>query len=303
MSNRILDLSEEGGYLKVQDGQLIIERADKTPISVPFPDIAVLVVSNPQVTYTHTTLALLVGSGSVLIVCNERSLPVGMLLSLCGHTLHAEKLRAQISVTKPTNKRLWQQVVTAKIHAQASVLREVRQSDCGLDAVAGKVRSGDAGNVEAQAARIYWANLFGRKTFRRTPGEGESPNHLFDYGYAILRAMCARALVASGLTVALGIHHCHRNNCFCLADDMMEPYRPIIDRAVVRIVETDGNDVPLNKAMKSRLLQPLLGRLCLEDEWLTLFDVLSKSAASLSSVYEGRREDILLPARTTQIQE
>jgi CRISPR-associated protein Cas1 len=301
-TDRVLDLSEGGFRLRAENRQLILERKDEEARSVPFEEVAVLIVSNAWTTYSHSVLTTLAETNGILVVCDSHSLPIAMTLPLQGNVLHAECLRAQVQASKPAQKRLWQQIVKAKVAAQATVLLELHGEDGGLKALLSRVGSGDPENVEAQAARKYWPALFKNLDFRREPQGGEPPNHLLNYGYAVLRGIVARAVVGAGLSAAFGIHHHNRSNSFCLADDLMEPFRPIVDRQVALLVKAEGKDVPLDKRSKALMLSPLLGRLTYEGERRTLFDVLSKISAGLVSIYAGVSDSWIFPEDTVAVE-
>jgi len=296
MTDRILDIAGEPRRLCIRDRQLVLqgEDTDVDAPTVPLEDIAVVVVSQRRVTYTQAVLSGLAECGAVLVVCDERSLPAGMLIPFQGHSLAGQRLREQIAVSRPLQKRLWQQVVRAKVRMQASVLHVTYKDDAGLDALADRVRSGDPTNVEAQAARKYWPLLFRDATFRRDTDSGDSLNGLLNYGYSVLRAIAARAVVGAGLNVTLGLHHHNRSNAFCLADDLMEPFRPLVDREVVCMAGDFGPSMSVNRETKGRVLRPLLGRVCYEGERRTLFDVFVRLAAALAGIYAGERADELL---------
>ena len=331
MTERILDFSDRPAYLSVRDQLLVIDFhcsasgpslssgqapagvSTGAPVSppggsrdpesglrarapaaqtVPLADIAVLVVSYPQVTYTHAVLAGLAEAGGMFIACNPKRAPCGMLLPLSAHSTQTERFRAQASLPVPHRKRLWRQIVIAKIAAQARLLRERTGQDWGLEAIRTKVRSGDPQNLEARAARLYWKALFGKdspdgagEAFRRDP-QGEWPNPALNYGYAVLRAIVARALCAAGLHPSLGIHHHNRYDTFCLADDLMEPFRPVVDCAVAKLKDQRGPQPLLDKESKRVLLEALLGRFTAAGESRTLFDWTSRAASSLAAAIE-----------------
>ncbi|HJT36296.1 MAG TPA: type II CRISPR-associated endonuclease Cas1, partial [Pirellulales bacterium] len=202
--------------------------------SVPLTEIAVLIAAHPQVTFTQAVLGGLAAAGGIFIVCDERWLPAGMLLPLRGHHLQARRFQAQAAVAAPVKKRLWQQIVRAKIETQAQALETLHGDSAGLRPLVPLVRSGDPENIEARAARIYWPLLFADESFRRQWEAGDQ-NRLLNYGYAVLRAIVARALCAAGLHPTLGLHHHNQYSAFCLADDLMEPFRPVVDIVVARL--------------------------------------------------------------------
>ena len=242
-------------YLSLRNKQLVIKipevenNAELSEIikkdavtTLPIEDIGVVILDNKRITITTGVMETLLANNCALITCDDRSLPVGLLLPLCGNTTQSERFRYQIESSLPLKKQLWQQTVQSKISNQAAVLqtcREVRV-DC-MRVWAKDVRSGDSDNLEGRAAAYYWKHLFGQhiEGFIRDR-EGIPPNNLLNYGYAILRAIIARALVSSGLLPTLGIHHHNRYNAYCLADDIMEPYRPYVDEHVFRLVQRKG---------------------------------------------------------------
>jgi CRISPR-associated endonuclease Cas1 subtype II len=227
--------SAKEGSSVPRDPESGLRARDTQRQTIPFADIAVLVTSHPQISFTQAVLAGLAAAGGMFIVSNEKHMPAAMLLPLSTHSTQTERFARQAAVSLPTRKRAWQQIVQAKLRVQARLLQETAGADQGLLLMAGKVRSGDPDNLEAQAARIYWQALFGKdapgKSFRRDP-KGEGINVHLNYGYAVLRAIVARALCASGLHPSLGVHHHNRYDTFCLADDLMEPFRPLVDRVV-----------------------------------------------------------------------
>jgi CRISPR-associated protein Cas1 len=219
-----------------------------------------------------------------------------MLLPLQTHSIQTERIIAQASSSLPTRKRLWQQIVRAKIQAQADVLTEFRNTDLGLLALISNVRSGDPANVEAQAARRYWTSLFSCNTFRRDR-DAQDQNRLLNYGYAVLRAIIARAICAAGLHPSLGLHHHNKYNAFCLADDLMEPYRPVVDRVVARFVEKHGFESDFDRSARLEMLVSLTGRLDCAGESRTLFDAASRTASSLVGIFLGQQRNLSLPER------
>lgn len=305
--NRILDITETSFYLRAENNLLIMEEKNNEnapPITIPFSDIAVVILSNKQNILTQSVLSSLAANKAFLIVCDHKNMPIATMLPLYGHTLQAARFRKQALASKPKQKQLWKQIVSAKIKAQANLLKQLHNKDFGLYALATQVKSGDKTNLEARAAQIYWRNFFQNTVnFYRQPQTGEPPNHLFDYGYAILRAIVARAIVSSGLNVTFGIHHHHRENSFCLADDLMEPLRPIVDKAVFKIVCNYGENAPLNKEIKQKLISPLLQKFKINEEYRTLFDIASKMASSLVAVYEDESNSLLLPDNINEYQQ
>lgn len=296
MIDRVLDFSDRPVNLNVKNSLLVIRHGTDEPLTVPLDEIAVIVASHPQISYTHAVLSGLALVGAVFVTCNEKRMPVAMMLPLITHSVQVERFAAQAAVSLPTRKRLWRQIVRAKLDAQARLLTERTGEDHGLALMAGRVRSGDPANLEAQAARIYWRFLFPGKEFRRDR-EAEGVNACLNYGYAVLRATVARALCAAGLHPSLGVHHHNRYDTFCLADDLMEPFRPVVDRVVTALADRRGMDLPLDRESKQALLEPLLGRFTPHcgEESRTLFDWIGQSAFSLAAAIEGKDEKLFLP--------
>lgn len=258
MIKRVIEISERAAHLSVQSDQLRISPsdcspADGEPFGIPCEDVGVLVVDNAHVTYSHFALARLAEFGAVTVLCGSKHLPAALVLPLGSNSEITSRLRTQISAPLPLKKRLWKQIVCAKIAAQAANLSESNPTRRRLEELAKSVRPGDPSNAEGQAAALYWPALAG-PDFRRQR-EGDGVNALLNYGYSLIRAALARALVSSGLNPALGIHHSNRSNPFCLADDLLEPLRPIVDARVVAL--SGAGSTSLNPASKKVLLSVL----------------------------------------------
>lgn len=294
MTDRIIDLSDEPAYLHVNLDRLVIERKDREPVTLPLADLAALVVSHPQIRLSQAVLSRAAAAGASLIVCDNRRMPIGMLLPLEQNHIQGHRFLKQAQASVPTKKQLWKQIIKAKIKAQANLLKELCGGDQGLSRLIPSVKSGDKTNCEAQASRIYWPVLFDNPLWHRDR-EADDQNRHLNYGYAVLRAIVTRAICASGLHPSLGLHHHNRYNAFCLADDLMEPFRPIVDRVVVLWTKENDPSEPLNRLSKSALLKPLTGRFLIEGEARTLFDILTRTAQSLASAYEGSEKRLYLP--------
>jgi len=294
MIKRILDFAQDPARLSVRLEQLVIERPGDARRTVPLADVAVLILAHPQVTCTQSVLAVLARLGGALVVCDSRSLPVGLMLPLVEHHAVAQRMAAQAAAPTPLKKRLWRQLVRAKIRAQAASLQALRGGDFGLRAMARQVRSGDPSNLEAQAARRYWKHLLPEGPFRRDPKRADE-NLLLNYGYAVLRAIVARAICATGLHPSLGLHHHHRENPYCLADDLMEPFRPLVDRAMVefRAEQTPVNH--LSPEAKTFLIERITGRVMVAGQQLTLFDAATSLASSLANACLSGKGVLKLP--------
>ncbi len=291
-------------YLSLRNEQLIIklpevEKNSELPEvfkkeaikQVPIEDIGVVVLDHAQITITQAVLEFLLENNCAVITCDSNHMPVGLLLPLCGNSTQNERFRDQISASVPLQKQLWQQTIQAKIWNQALVLQRCRQSTVtNMHRWVNDVKSGDSDNLEARAAVYYWANLFDH--FKRDR-EGEPPNNLLNYGYAILRAIVARALVSSGLLPTLGIHHHNRYNAYCLADDIMEPYRPFVDELVYELYLEGVTQ--LDKASKQRLLSIPVLDVIINGQRSPLMIAVGQTTASLYKCYSGELRKIAYP--------
>jgi len=296
MTGRILDFSESGAHLSLQYNQLVIRREGAgKPITTPVEELAALILSNPAITITQPLMAALAEAGAVLVVCAANHIPISILTPLQGHSTQAERMARQAAAPLPLRKRIWKTIVQSKIRSQARLLEELTGGDAGLRAIANRVRSGDPDNCEAHAARVYWPLLFANPDFRRNP-EGEGANPFLNYGYAILRAITARALCATGLHPSLGVHHHNRYDACCLADDLMEPFRPIVDRAVAKGLPEWGPDTGMNRDIKRALLGALTAEVEIEGQSRSLFDLLRHASASLAAVLCEEAANMRLPA-------
>jgi CRISPR-associated protein Cas1 len=292
MIKRTLEISGGGNYLRVENNALVIENEERGATSVPLEDIGLVLLDHAQVRYTHCAITALAEEGAALVFCGQDHHPVGLLLPLAGNQLHTERLRAQVDIGKVLMKQLWQRIVQKKLQNQAANLETGNPARKRLETLASTVRSGDPDNCEAQGASIYFTALFG-KDFRRDR-DGPPPNNLLNYGYMALRASVARAICLTGLHPALGLHHRHRNNPFCLADDLMEPYRPYVDRLVKRLNNAGFDQI--DTRAKRELLQLLATPVQLRKGKGPLLVGVHKSAASLAqSILEGK-EVLNLPS-------
>lgn len=294
MIRRTIEISSGAARLSVERRQLVIERPETERATVPIEDIGLLIVDHPQVTYSHAVFAELIEAGAAVVVCGRDHLPSGLMLPLAANTIQSERFRVQIEAALPVKKQCWRSVIAAKIALQGEVLAWATGEDCGLGAMAGRVRSGDPDNLEAQAAQRYWPRLMGPE-FRRDRA-GPMPNPLLNYGYAILRASMARSLAASGLIATLGIHHHNRYNAFCLADDMLEPYRPYVDWRVKRLVDSGEMGTELTRDSKRALLALLNQTIVIDGRRSPLSLAQQSTSASLAESFEAGEARLRLPA-------
>ncbi|MCB0389262.1 MAG: type II CRISPR-associated endonuclease Cas1 [Winogradskyella sp.] len=260
--------------------------------SIPIEDIGFLLIDNPETYISITALNNLIENNAAVIICNNVHLPNGMFLNLNSHHIQQELFKAQINASAPLKKQLWQQTIKHKITNQGILLSNITKEKNNFPFLASKVTSGDTTNMEAVAANFYWKTFFSHN-FKRERF-GDYPNNFLNYGYAILRAATARALSGSGLLNTLGIHHKSKYNAFALADDIMEPFRPIVDEAVHTIVQ-HYDEQELNTEIKSILLQILTRTVYFKNEKSPLMVALQKTASSLQQCYTGNRKKIKYP--------
>lgn len=298
-------------YLSLRSEQLVIklpevEKGDlpdsfkqEATRTIPIEDIGVIVLDHKQITLTQGVIEKLLENNCALITCGNNRMPVGLMLPLCGNTTQNERFRSQLNISLPLQKQLWQQTVQYKIRNQASVLGGMRGTIVkNMQAWVKEVKSGDPDNLEARAAAYYWRNLFPEiPDFTRDRG-GCPPNNLLNYGYAILRAVVARSLVISGLLPTLGIHHHNRYNAYCLADDIMEPYRPYVDELVVKIVDSGVDCSELTKEIKSQLLTIPVIDVVINGERSPLMIAVGQTTASLYKCFTGELRKIMYPEKS-----
>lgn len=262
--------------------------------TVPIEDLGVLILDNRQISVTQVLLSELINQNVMVITCDDRHMPIGLHLPLDGHNLQTERFREQIDASEPLKKQMWQQTISCKIRGQAAVLKgEGIQADNML-AWANNVRSGDADNLEGRAAVYYWRNVFHNQDFIRAQ-EGMPPNNLLNYGYAILRAVVARALVAVGMLPTLGIHHHNRYNAYCLADDIMEPYRPAVDKVVLEICKHSADISQLTTAFKTQLLGVCTQEVIIDGHRSPLMNAVQMTAQSVQKCFSGEIRKIVYP--------
>lgn len=288
-------------YLSLKNGQLVIRLNDaqtqaETTKTVPIEDIGVVVLEDRQITITNGALGTLLQNNCAVITCDEKRMPAGMLLPLEGHTVQSERFRWQIEASLPLRKQLWQQTVQAKIRNQASVLRRLSGAEAGcMMRWANDVKSGDSENMEGRAAAYYWKSVFPEMDRFIRDREGDAPNNLLNYGYAIVRAVVARALVASGLLPTFGIHHHNRYNAFCLADDIMEPYRPYVDELVIDILQSGVDCNELTTDLKRQLLELPVREVVIAEHRSPLMVAVTQTTASLVKCFSGELRKIVYP--------
>ena len=273
--------------------EAIKKEAERT---IPIEDIGVVVLDNRRITITSGAMEALLENNCAVITCNQKSMPVGLLLPLCGNTTQNERFRSQLEASLPLRKQLWQQTIKQKILNQEHVLRinTAQETNC-MRVWSNDVRSGDPDNLEARAAAYYWKNVFTTYPNFVRDREGTPPNNLLNYGYAILRAIIARALVGSGLLPTLGIHHHNRYNAYCLADDIMEPYRPYVDQLVLDIIQCNLEISDITRDLKMQLLGIPMLDVVINGKRSPLMIAAQQTTASLAKCFAGECKRISYP--------
>lgn len=262
---------------------------------IPIEDIGIIILDCQQVTISQGLLASLLHNNCAVVTCDSKHLPIGLFLPLESHQEQSERFQTQVEASEPLKKQLWQQTISAKIMNQATVLAKRNKQNDNMKRWSKKVRSGDPDNFEGRAAAYYWKNLFTPDLEFIRDRYGQPPNNLLNYGYAILRATVARGLVASGLLPTLGIHHHNKYNAYCLADDIMEPYRPFVDDYVATFVE-DGEDfTELTPSIKKQLLGIPAMDIFIEQERSPMMVGLQRTTASLAKCYAGEARKNIYP--------
>ena len=290
-------------YLSKKNDQLLIkypesdqeEKKAETINTIPVEDIGIIILENPQITITHSLLSSLIDNNAAVVTCDKSRMPNGLFLPLESNALQSERFKSQIEASLPLKKQLWQQTISVKIRNQAANLREKGVKINNMILWGKKVRSGDPDNYEGRAAAYYWKNFFPMIPEFIRDRNGEPPNNLLNYGYAILRSVVARGLVASGLIPTLGIHHSNKYNAYCLADDIMEPYRPYVDRVVFEIVENGEDFYELSTSIKKQLLTIPVLDVMINEEKRPLMIAVQTTTASLSKCYENEGRKISYP--------
>ncbi|AUI56497.1 type II CRISPR-associated endonuclease Cas1 [Prevotella jejuni] len=296
-------------YLSLRNAQLVLhlpevennktlpeaikKEAERT---IPIEDIGVVILDNRRITITSGAMETLLENNCAVITCNQKSMPVGLLLPLCGNTTQNERFRSQLEASLPLRKQLWQQTIKQKILNQEYVLRTNTDKETNCMRVwSNDVRSGDPDNLEARAAAYYWRNVFTTYPNFVRDREGVPPNNLLNYGYAILRAIIARALVGSGLLPTLGIHHHNRYNAYCLADDIMEPYRPYVDQLVLDIIQCNLEISDITRDLKMQLLGIPMLDVVINGKRSPLMIAAQQTTASLAKCFAGECKRISYP--------
>lgn len=291
MLRRTLEVADDGQFLSVDRGFLVVRKGDEVRGKVPLADIGALIGNAHGLVYTGNALIALAARGAPTIVCGSNHNPVAVVWPVDQHYEQAARISSQIAASLPTRKRLWRQIVQRKILEQAALLKALRKRYRHLERLTSRVRPGDPSNIEAQAAKFYWRALFGEK-FRRDV-DGDGINSLLNYGYAVLRSAVARATIAAGLHPSIGLFHRNPRNAFQLVDDLMEPFRPYLDGAVYRLLEAGACEV--DKEVKRRLAMSLYREQRTEAGMTPLVRCIDLTVASVCGALTDARSSLVFP--------
>lgn len=281
-------------YLKLKDNQLQVTDPETKEVkgSVAVEDLGFVVLDNYQITISHQLIVALQGNNVAIISCDAQHLPHGLMLPLYGHVEHSERLKAQLEVSEPLKKQLWKQTVEAKISQQMLLLKKLKKEYEPMLQYLNNVKSGDSTNMEGIAAQYYWKQLFENFSRERM---GESPNNFLNYGYSILRSIVARALVCTGLNPTLGIFHRNKYNPYCLADDIMEPYRPYVDELVVKLMQLPIRPTELTKEIKAEILKIATADVRMMQKERPLMVAVSSTTSSFYKCLKGEQRVLRFP--------
>ncbi len=297
MIKRIIDISDQA-YLHLKNQQLLVDKQGETVGQIPIEDLGVLILQHPAIVLTQQVIIYCQKNKVVIIFCDEKHLPYSVILPIAeSHTLHNKILKEQTAVTEPMRKRLWQQIVQKKITEQAKTLALLGKDSVRIDRLASQVKSGDSSNCEAIAAKLYWSILFG-EGFRRNV-DMEGINSLLNYGYSIIRATVARSICGAGLHPTLGLFHKNQYNALCLADDLIEPFRPWVDLMVYQLAQQ--NQLEVNQQTKQHLLGMLSMTVSYENKKMALMVSMHYLMASLKRCYLKQDKKIIYPQRRSEV--
>lgn len=293
MIGRIIEIQEDGRYLHLYRGFLLINVEDKEIARIPLDEIYSIIITSYQVSYSHTLLVELSKRNIVFVICGTNHLPTSILWPVEGNYQQSAVMRAQINISEPFSKQLWKQVIQAKLRFQQEVLDKADIKGSLLLEMSKRVQSGDVDNLEAQGAKKYWSLLFGNKFIRDRQARGV--NAMLNYGYAIIRSGVARSIIGAGMHPTFGIFHKNRFNPMCLVDDLMEPYRPIIDWEVYKLNKVGTKE--LNGEIKKKLCLTLSYDCSFNDKATPISAAINHTAQSLSLCYQGALKKLNFPEK------
>lgn len=287
-------------YLSLNQQQLLVKQPDENSVlqikaTIPIEDIGIVILDNQQITISQGAIDFLLQHNVALITCNQSHHPTGLMLNLDGHVLQNMRFREQLEASEPLKKQLWAQTIIQKIKNQKSVLDGLNKPGSYLEPLYKNVKSGDGDNCEATAAAYYWQTIFNHIPEFTRHRNGIVPNNYLNYGYAILRATMARSIVGAGLLPTLGIFHANKYNAYCLADDLMEPYRPYVDKLVYDFVINNELNEDLTKEDKAYLLKIPAIDVEMNGEKSPLMNATQRTAYSLAKCFMGEQRKIMYP--------
>jgi CRISP-associated protein Cas1 len=293
MIKKTIEISGYDTVITLKNKQVAFERNGEKLGQIPAEDIAVLIIDAPDATYTHSTLLELVNNGAVIVLCGKKHNPDGIIIPCVANTLQSERLSSQVNLNLPVKKRLWQQLIRTKIKNQAANLPEESRERKKMMSYAERVKSGDPDNIEGQAAKFYWKHWLGNEHKFKRERFGESPNNFLNYGYMVIRASVARAIVGAGFHPSIGLKHHNRYNPFCLADDLIEPFRPLVD-CIARNLFLSG-ETELNKETKTELLKILSQKVKISGNIGPFMVELERMMASLEKCFTDKIKKLQIP--------
>jgi CRISPR-associated protein Cas1 len=298
MIKRIIDVSE-AAYVRLKHQQLVIEKQSEIVGQVPIEDLGVLILQHPAIVLTQQLIVACQKNKVVIVFCDEKHLPYSLILPIGeGHTLHNKILKQQMAISEPTRKRLWQKIVQHKIKEQEQTLVMLNKESTRLSFLTTQVKTGDSGNCEAIAAQAYWKLLFG-KAFKRD-ADLDGVNSLLNYGYAIIRAAVARSVCGAGLHPTIGLFHTNQYNALCLADDLMEPFRPWVDYVVYQMASTNS-EVTINQQSKQALLGLMSEAVLYKKKTMPFMVALHYLMADLKRCYSNGIKTLPYPLLLTRV--
>ena len=298
MIKRIIDISE-AAYVRLKHQQLVIEKQSEIVGQVPIEDLGVLILQHPAIVLTQQLIVACQKNKVVIVFCDEKHLPYSLILPIGeGHTLHNKILKQQMAISEPTRKRLWQKIVQHKIKEQEQTLVMLNKESTRLSFLSTQVKTGDSGNCEAIAAQAYWKLLFG-KAFKRD-ADSDGVNSLLNYGYAIIRAAVARSVCGAGLHPTIGLFHTNQYNALCLADDLMEPFRPWVDYVVYQMASTNS-EVTINQQSKQALLGLMSEAVLYKKKTMPFMVALNYLMADLKRCYSDGIKTLPYPLLLTRV--
>ena len=285
MIERIIEIADQSAFLSLNNNLLSIRLPDRPVVAVPVGEVQCLLLANPAITVTGALLAALAENNAVVVISGKDRLPMAMQLPLKGNYIQNERFRSQAESKLPLRKRLWQVVVQAKLRSQGRLLQKLHGSDFVLEKLSEQVRSGESDNMESRGAVIYWKNFWDGEFVRDR--EAVDNNMMLNYGYAVLRAITARACCAAGLHPTIGINHHNRYNPYCLADDLMEPFRAVVDEAVYNLNPANDPVMELSKEMRATLIGSLQGKIATSQGMWKISDLIQRSANQLAESFQS----------------